>query len=83
MVVHHTDCGFSKAPSEDAAKAEVRESLGGRSVDWMSFMLVKDDLKGSVKDDVQFLKDSPFIKKEAVISGWIYDTLKGTVEMVM
>jgi carbonic anhydrase len=83
MVVHHTDCGFSKAPSEDAARTEVRASLGGRSVDWMSFMLLKKDLKDSVKDDVQFLRESPYIKKEAAISGWVYDTTKGTIDEVV
>lgn len=83
MIVHHTDCGFSKAPNEDAARLEVRESLGGTSVDWMSFMLLKSDMKDSVRDDVRFLKESPYIKKGAVISGWIYDTVKGTVEEVV
>lgn len=83
MVVHHTDCGFSKAPSEDAARAEVRASLGGRSVDWMSFMLLKKDLKDSVRDDVRFLRESPYIKKGATISGWVYDTTKGTMEEVI
>lgn len=37
MVVHHTDCGFSKANSEDMVREEVRESCGS-SVDWVSFM---------------------------------------------
>lgn len=83
MVIHHTDCGFSKAPTEEAARTEVKASMGGTPVDWLSFMLVKKDPTPNVKDDVRYLRDSPYIKKEAVISGWVYDTEKGTIKEVI
>lgn len=82
MVVHHTDCGFSKAPGEEAAREEIKEALGGKMVDWLSVMPLKKDLKESVRDDVRYLKDSPYIKDEAVITGWVYDTTAGKIDQV-
>ena len=37
------------------------------------------DLEKSVKDDVDFLKTHELIKKDIMISGWIYDTDTGKV----
>ncbi len=82
MVVHHTDCGFTKAPGLEALLEMVRTGLGGVSVDHVAFMPILRGLETSVKDDVEFLRLSPYIKKDAVISGWIYDTFKGTIKQV-
>lgn len=82
MVVHHTDCGFSKASSEDKVREEVREGLGGLSVQHVCFMPITEGAEKSVKDDMEFLRRSPYVKKEAVITGWVYDTLKGMIEEV-
>ena len=81
MVVHHTDCGFSKAPSEDMVRKEVGMSVG-HSVGHISFMPITS-FEQSVKDDVDYLKASPYIKKGAIITGWIYDTTKGTIKEVL
>lgn len=82
MVVHHTDCGFSKASTEDEARKIVRTSLGGRSVDHINLMPFGDQLEQSVKDDVQYLKDSPYVYDKATISGWVYDTAQGTISEI-
>jgi len=82
MVVHHTDCGFTKAKSEDMVRTEVRASLGGLSVDHIPFMPITGRLEASVKDDVEYLQKCPYVKKEAKITGWVYDTLKGTIDEV-
>ncbi|KZV72953.1 carbonic anhydrase [Peniophora sp. CONT] len=79
MVIHHTDCGFTKADSEDKVREEVREGLGGLSVAHINFMPITQGLEKSVQDDVEYLKKSPYVKKDAVITGWIYDTLHGTI----
>lgn len=82
MVVHHTDCGFTKAPSEDMVRKEIRASLGGVGVDHIAFMPITGKLEDSVKDDVDYLRKSPYVKKDAEISGWVYDTLEGTISKV-
>lgn len=81
MVVHHSDCGFMKADSEDKVKEEVREGLG-LSVEHISFMPITKGLEQSVRDDVEYLRQSPYVKREAALSGWIYDTLRGTIKKV-
>lgn len=81
MVIHHTDCGFTKAPSEDVVRAEVRTSCG-LSVDHVNFMPITKGLRASVTDDVEYLRMNPYVKKGALISGWVYDTAKGTIEEV-
>jgi carbonic anhydrase len=63
MVVHHTDCGFSKAKSEDIAKTEIRESLGGLSVDHIPIMPIVMGPKKSVDDDLAFLRACPMSAK--------------------
>jgi carbonic anhydrase len=82
MVVHHTDCGFQKASSEDQVRQEVKEGLGGLSAEGISFMPITHGLEQSTKDDVEFLRRSPYIKKNTTISGWKYETLQGTIEEV-
>jgi carbonic anhydrase len=82
MVVHHTDCGFSKAKSEDVAKTEMKESLGGLSVDHIPIMPILVGPKKSVEDDLAFLRVCPYVRKDARISGWVYETVKGTIEQV-
>jgi carbonic anhydrase len=82
MVVHHTDCGFSKAKSEDVAKTEMKESLGGLSVDHIPIMPILVGPKKSVEDDLAFLRGCPYVRKDARISGWVYETVKGTIEQV-
>jgi len=82
MVVHHTDCGFTKAPSEDMVRKEVRTSLGGLSVDHIAFMPITGKLEDSVKDDMEYLRKCPYVKDGASITGWVYDTVEGTIKEV-
>ena len=82
MVVHHTDCGFTKAPSEDMVRKEVRTSLGGLSVDHIAFMPITGKLEDSVKDDMEYLRQCPYVKDGASITGWVYNTVEGTIKEV-
>lgn len=82
MVVHHTDCGFEKLGSEDKVREKVREALGGLSVDHVSFMPIMHGQEQSVRDDVEYLRHSPYVKRDAVISGYIYNVLTGKIDKV-
>ena len=84
MVVHHTDCGFSRAKSTDAVYKEVKAGLGGGvTVEWIPFMPILEGFEKSVKEDVELLRRSPVVKKEAIITGWVYDTFKGTIQQIV
>ena len=69
-VVHHTDCGMLTFENEDV-HAKVREDLGADAseIDFMPF----GDLEQSVRDDVEFLRQSPLIAEETEIRGFVYD----------
>jgi carbonic anhydrase len=69
-VVHHTDCGMLTFENEDV-HAKVREDLGADAseIDFMPF----GDLEQSVRDNVEFLRQSPLIAEETEIRGFVYD----------
>lgn len=76
-----------KTPSINALSAELRDILKkdnpsdselGTEVDAMDFLEFSDVVE-SVKRDVEFLKESPLILKETVITGWVYQVEDGKV----
>jgi len=82
MLIHHTDCGFSKATSEDMVREEVKMSLGGLSVDHVCFMPITGGEEKSVKEDLEFLRRCPYLREDMRVSGWVYDTSRGTIKEV-
>jgi carbonic anhydrase len=79
VIVHHTDCGMVTFQNEDVY-AKVKESLGADAsgIDFMPF----PDLEQSVRDDIQFLKDSPLIADDVSVRGFVYDVKTGKVTEV-
>jgi carbonic anhydrase len=79
LVIHHTDCGMLTFSNEDLY-AKVREDLGADAsdIDFLPF----PDLEQSVRDDVQFLKDSPLIPDDVSVRGFVYDVKTGKVTEV-
>ena len=79
VVIHHTDCGMETFKNEDLY-AKVREDLGADAsdIDFLPF----PDLEQSVRDDVQFLKDSPLVPDDVSIRGFVYDVKSGKVTEV-
>lgn len=76
VVIHHTDCGMLTFSNDDL-RAIVKQELhvDADAIDFLPF----SDLEQSVRDDVEFLKNSPLIPKSISISGFIYDVHNGTV----
>jgi carbonic anhydrase len=70
MVIHHTDCGMLTFQNEDVHE-KVRQDLGADAseIDFMPF----GDLDASVRDDVEFLKESPLVADDTEIRGFVYD----------
>jgi carbonic anhydrase len=61
--------------------AKIRSDLGADASGWD--FLPFSDLEASVREDVQTLRDSPFIPREIPISGAIYDVRSGRVTEVV
>jgi carbonic anhydrase len=79
VILHHTDCGMLTFKNEDV-HAKVEETLGADAsdIDFLPF----PDLDQSVRDDIQFLKDSPLIPEDVSIRGFVYDVKTGRVREV-
>jgi carbonic anhydrase len=78
-VIHHTGCGMLTFQNPDLYE-KVEEDLGAdaRDIDFLTF----SDLDQSVRDDVQFLKDSPLIADDTVVRGFVYEVENGRVREV-
>ncbi len=76
VVIHHTDCGMLTFSNEDL-RSKVKQELHANadSIDFLPF----SDLEQSVRDDVAFLKASPFIPDSIDMSGFIYDVKTGKI----
>jgi carbonic anhydrase len=84
MVLHHTDCGMSHGTEKGmkkVTKGRVPEKYH-KEVDEMEFGSFTD-VKQSVVEDMKVLKDSPFVRDEIVIRGFVFDIEDGTMEEVM
>ena len=84
IVIHHTDCG-----STHYKNAEIEKLLKSRGpahqVDAMGDFGQIDDLEQSVKDDVAFLENSPFLRSElkGKVHGFLYDIKTGELKDVV
>jgi carbonic anhydrase len=69
-VIKHTDCGMLTFTNEDL-HAKVQAELGADAshLDFLPF----GDLEQAVRDDLQFLEDSPLIPDDIKIRGFVYD----------
>ncbi|KAK1247681.1 hypothetical protein MKX07_000569 [Trichoderma sp. CBMAI-0711] len=82
IVIHHTDCGLThlrndylhkclteKAPeyADEIAKVDFGEIV---------------DLKASVVEDMMILKDSPYLRKDLKVYGYVYDIKTGKLQEV-
>ncbi|KAF4572587.1 hypothetical protein EYR36_007095 [Pleurotus pulmonarius] len=76
-VYHHTGCGLVTMTTPGLQKlvkdADPTNVEAGKQIDAIDFLEYGPDLEKSVRDDVQFLKDSPLILKDTKITGWIWD----------
>lgn len=76
VVIHHTDCGMLTFSNEDL-RSKVKQELHANAdaIDFLPF----GNLEQSVRDDVAFLKASPFIPDSIDIQGYIYDVKTGKI----
>ncbi|KAH8691625.1 carbonic anhydrase [Talaromyces proteolyticus] len=78
VIVHHTDCGMLTFSDEDI-RTKIKSGLK-QNVDHIAFLPFKD-LKQSVLDDIQILKDSPLVL-DVPITGYIYEVETGKIVKV-
>lgn len=78
-VIHHTDCGMLTFSNDDLrGKLATETGADASDVDFLPF----SDLQGSVRDDVERIKASPFLSDEIPVSGFIYEVETGSLRPV-
>ena len=79
VVIHHRDCGMLSFTNDDL-RNKLRADLGADAsqIDFLPF----SDLAQSVRDDVETLRRSPFLLRDAPIAGFIYDVNTGGLSAV-
>ncbi|KAJ7102351.1 carbonic anhydrase [Mycena belliarum] len=85
-VYHHTGCGMVTFRGPELKRlvkwASPDDTSCAEQVDKIDFLEFKD-LEESVKDDVNFLKESPLILKGTKITGWIHHLETGEATRVI
>ncbi|RUS12647.1 putative carbonic anhydrase [Endogone sp. FLAS-F59071] len=80
VILHHTDCGMLTFDNKHI-HGVIHEQLNGADASHIDF-LPFENLEQSVRDDVKFLKDSPFIPDSILIKGFLYDVKTGKINPV-
>jgi carbonic anhydrase len=78
MVIAHTDCRMT-AGSEDDVHQAILEA-GGPDTRSLKF-LVSDDVEGTLRDDVQRVRSSPYLSLE--VGGFLYDVETGRLNQIV
>lgn len=80
MVVAHTDCRMSSVTDADVHRA-IAEGAGidTRSIDFHTI----SDQRGTLADDVQRVRSSPYLPAGLPVVGCVYDVRTGALEVVV
>ncbi len=79
IVIHHTDCEMLTFTNEDIwRKLEAETGSSARDIDFMPFV----DVEASLREDVQAIRDNPFLPKDAEVTGWVYDVRTGRLHQL-
>jgi carbonic anhydrase len=78
VLVHHTNCGL-QAISEDEFKAEIEAEVGIKP--WWALECFTDPF-ADVRQSINRLRNSPFVKHKEHISGFVYDVADGRLHAV-
>ncbi|KAI0803116.1 carbonic anhydrase [Irpex lacteus] len=84
-VFHHTDCGmltFTTPELREIVKSSTDDPSAAEAIDKIDF-LEFPELEQSVKEDVKYLKESPLVLPETIVTGWVYEVGTGRVRQVV
>ena len=78
VVVHHTDCGMLTFTDDELRQRLRQELRADTEAPFLSFR----DLEQSVREDVQAIRSSPLLLKDAPVRGLVYDVKTGRVREI-
>ncbi|KAF8862799.1 carbonic anhydrase [Acephala macrosclerotiorum] len=85
MIVHHTDCGALQWTDEQVRTIlKQRNPEHSKEIDGIPTFGAVTNIEQSIKDDLAFLKSSPFIRKELADRsvGYVFDIKTGKLSPV-
>jgi carbonic anhydrase len=77
-VIHHTDCGMLTFSNDDL-RAKLADAGDASGIDFLPF----SDNEASVREDVEAIRNSPFIPAGTTVSGYIYEVETGKLRTVV
>ncbi|KAL7948801.1 carbonic anhydrase [Trichoderma barbatum] len=82
IVIHHTDCGLTHLRN-DYLHSSLTEKAPEKAAEVakMDFGEILD-LEASVIEDMKILKDSPYLRKDLKVYGYVYDIKTGKLQEV-
>ncbi|KAL6890047.1 carbonic anhydrase [Trichoderma evansii] len=80
MIIHHTNCSAGIFKNDEIHRALEERAPGHPSIRLPGF----ESLEQSVRDDIEFIKRSPLVRKELAdrTTGYIYDIETGKLNIV-
>jgi carbonic anhydrase len=77
-VIHHTDCGMLTFTNDDL-RAKLADAGDASGIDFLPF----SDNEAAVREDVEKIRNSPFIPDGIPVSGYIYEVETGRLQTVV
>lgn len=80
MIINHTDCGLMHTNEQDL-RSRVHNSTGTAAVA-PAFFYTFQNIEENVRHQIQKLRTHPWVPKEVVVRGFIYDVTTGRLREV-
>ncbi|PNP50695.1 hypothetical protein THARTR1_08713 [Trichoderma harzianum] len=82
IVIHHTDCGLTHLRNDFLHKSLTEKAPNNAAeIAKMDFLEILD-LKASVIEDMKILENSPYLRKDLKVYGYVYDIKTGKLQDV-
>ena len=79
MVVAHTDCRMTKVTDDQVHEEILSQGVDTRSLEFRTMT----DQRAELAHDVQKIRSSPYLPKNLVVAGCVYDVSSGRIEVVV
>jgi len=81
MVINHTDCGLTHTTEEDL-RSRIQNRTGTAAVA-PAFFYAFQNIDENVRHQIQKLRTHPWIPKEVIVRGFVYDVTSGRLREIM
>jgi len=80
MIINHTDCGLMQTSEEDLRK-RIQNRTGTAAIS-PAFFFAFQNIEENVRHQLQKLRTHPWIPKELIVRGFVYDVASGRLREI-